>query len=281
MTFFTKMLWTMKSIVFSLLISTSFQSSQFIYLNNPETLNQTGILHKKKIIKNTQIRYFFHYKNGTRENQNFSVWNKKTVFGLKKSINISLEPEKSGYLSAKGFLLNNKTDSSLNFSCKLKPNEVVSGIIEGNFAKGDEVLYKFGESSEPIETLDLVQSDFSFDIPLVLEKNKKSSYRLGDGLPYTVRGQYGSDIIINIKPKETGWMKLSFSPRGGTGALVFENKRKVFCTNFEKPKSHVDSSVIYVVKDKTERLRFIPFGGLNYPIVLYFEYIYDYNPKLA
>ena len=201
----------MKSIVFSLLISTSFQSSQFIYLNNPETLNQTGILHKKKIIKNTQIRYFFHYKNGTKQNQNFSVWNKKTVFGLKKSINISLEPEKAGYLSAKGFLSNNKTDSSLNFSCKLKPNEVVSGIIEGNFAKGDEVLYKFGESSELIETLDLVQSNFSFDIPLVLEKNKKSSYRLGDGLPYTVRGQYGSDITINIKPKETGWMKLSFS----------------------------------------------------------------------
>ena len=192
-----------------------------------------------------------------------------------------MEPEKAGYLSAKGFLSNKKTDSSLNFSCKLKPNEVVSGIIEGNFAKGDEVLYKFGESSELIETLDLVQSDFSFDIPLVLEKNKKSSYRLGDGLPYTVRGQYGSDIIINIKPKETGWMKLSFSPRGGTGALVFENKGKVFCTNFEKPKSHVDSSVIYVIKDKTERLRFIPFGGLNYPIVLYFEYIYDYNPKLA
>ena len=146
MTFFTKILWTIKSIVFSLLISTSFQSSQFIYLNNPETLNQTGILHKKKIIKNTQIRYFFHYKNGTRENQNFSVWNKKTVFGLKKSINISLTPEKAGYLSAKGFLSNNKTDSSLNFSCKLKPKEVVSGIIEGNFAKGDEVIYKFGES---------------------------------------------------------------------------------------------------------------------------------------
>ena len=48
------------------------------------------ILNKKKIIKKTQIRYFFHYKNGTRENQNFSVWNKKTVFGLKKSINMAV-----------------------------------------------------------------------------------------------------------------------------------------------------------------------------------------------
>ena len=281
MTFFTKMLWTMKSIVFSLLISTSFQSSQFIYLNNPETLNQTGILHKKKIIKNTQIRYFFHYKNGTRENQNFSVWNKKTVFGLKKSINISLEPEKAGYLSAKGFLSSNKTDSSLNFSCKLKPNEVVSGIIEGNFAKGDEVLYKFGESSDPIETLDLVQSNFSFDIPLVLEKNKKSSYRLGDGLPYTVRGQYGSDITINIKPKETGWMKLSFSPRGGTGALVFENKGKVYSTDFEPAKTMNEATMIYVEKDKTEYIRFIPFGGLNYPILLNFQYVENYNPEIA
>jgi DNA-binding beta-propeller fold protein YncE len=281
MTFFTKMLWTMKSMVFSLLISTSFQSSQFIYLNNPETLNQTGILHKKKIIKNTQIRYFFHYKNGTKENQNFSIWNKKTVFGLRKSINISLTPEKAGYLSAKGFLLNNKTDSSLNFSCKLKPYEVVSGMIEGNFSKGDEVVYKFGESTELIETLEVIQSDFSFDIPLVLEKNKISSYRLGDGIPYTVRGQYGSDVIVNIKPKETGWMKLSFSPRGGTGALVFENKGKVYFTNFEKTKSYNDSSLIYVVKDKTEKIRFIPFGGLNYPIVLDFKYVEGYNPKVA
>ena len=281
MTFFTKILWTIKSIVFSLLISTSFQSSQFIYLNNPETVNQTGILHKKKIIKNIQIRYFFHYKNGTKENQNFSVWNKKTVFGLKKSINISLTPEKAGYLSAKGFLSNNKADSSLNLSCKLKPNEVVSGIIEGNFAKGDEVVYKFGESSELIETLDVIQSDFSFDIPLILEKNKVSSYRLGDGIPYTVRGQYGNDIIINIKPKETGWMKLSFSPRGGTGALVFENKGKVYFTNFEKTKSYNDSSLIYVVKNKTEKIRFIPFGGLNYPIVLDFKYVEEYNPKVA
>ena len=69
----------MKSIVISLLIYTSIQTSQFIYLNNPETLTQTGILHKKKVIKNTQIRYFFHYKNGTNKTQSFSLANKKTV----------------------------------------------------------------------------------------------------------------------------------------------------------------------------------------------------------
>jgi len=281
MTFFTKILWTMKSIVISLLISTSFQTSQFIYLNNPETLTQTGILHKKKVIKNTQIRYFFHYKNGTNKTQSFSLENKKTVFDLKKSINISETPEKAGFLSVKGFLSTKEIDSSINFSCNLKPQEVVSGIVEGHFSKDDEIVYKFGESSDFMYAQDIMQKHYAFDIPLVLEKNKTSSYRLGDGIPYTVRGQYGSDVIINIKPKETGWMKLSFSPRGGTGALVFENKGKVYFTNFEKPKSSIDSSVIYVVKDKTERIRFIPFGGLNYPIVLNFKYIENYNPKIA
>ena len=38
------------------------EKTQFIYLNNPETLKTTGILHKKKYSQNTNVRYFFHFK---------------------------------------------------------------------------------------------------------------------------------------------------------------------------------------------------------------------------
>ena len=83
-----------------------------------------------------------------------------------------------------------------------KPNEVVSGIMEGNFAKGDDVIYKFGESLEPIETLDLVQSDFSFDIPLVLEKNKKS-YPSAEFLSIVDSYDFAINYLFNLKNEES------------------------------------------------------------------------------
>ena len=42
-----------------------------------------------------------------------------------------------------------------------------------------------------------------------------------------------------------------------------------------------EATMIYVEKDKTEYIRFIPFGGLNYPILLNFQYAENYNPEVA
>ena len=281
MTFFSKILWTVKSAVLSLLISTDFQSSQFIYLNNPETITQTGVLHNKKITKDTKIRYFFHYKNGTKDNQKFTIKNNKEVKNLKKSINICDAPEVAGYLSAEGFLRATKKDTKINFNCTIKPDETVSGILEGNFYKGDEILYKFGSTDNKIDTINIAQQEHNYSVLLALDKKRGSTYRLGDGIPGTIRGQYGHDIIVEIKPKDTGWMKISFSPRGGTGALVFENKGKVYSTDFEPAKTMNEATMIYVEKDKTEYIRFIPFGGLNYPILLNFTIVEGYNSDIA
>jgi len=51
--------------VFSFMFGSMANQSCLIYLNNPETLTKTGVLHKKTFQNNNRVRYFFHYKNGT------------------------------------------------------------------------------------------------------------------------------------------------------------------------------------------------------------------------
>jgi hypothetical protein len=261
----------LKSLLTLSFFAVSNQPSYFLYLNNPETLTKTGIVHEKKIQKNTKIRYFLHFKNGTKSNQTFSFSTQKPVENLKKSFNSHELPERAGALTSKNFMLSKEKTSKISFSSSLSPETTISGIVEGIFKKDDIVRVQFGNTKNKIETFDFYQSSYSFQKDILLDLNSVVSYRLGEREEAMIPGGYGSNINLNVTPKQTGILKLSCSPRGGAGILVFSHRGIIYMTKLIPARENYNVMYLSVEKNKTETFTFIPCGGLNYPIRLDFS----------
>ena len=247
------------------------EKTEFIYLNNPETLKTTGILHQKKYSQNTNVRYFFHFKNGTKSTQKFYIKSNFVIKDLKYSYNIHRRPEFAGAKSTLDFMKSEYKNDTVNLSIDLKPNETISGMMDGKIIKDDNILFQFGNEKSNIRAVDYYQTKYQHNVNLDLKQNSSTKYRLGENIPNTVKGQYGNDININIKPKESGILSFKFSPRGGEGLLVFENRGKIYKTNLKAAYNKYEVMLVYVEKDKVETFKFIPLGGLNYPIELDFS----------
>ena len=54
-------------------------------------------------------------------------------------------------------------------------------------------------------------------------------------------------------------------------AEFFKGRRDAFIKNMKPDGKKFDSIVMYVEKDKKENFKFIPIGGLNYPIEIQFS----------
>ena len=282
MTLSLKLLLTMKSAILALFALTTNKPSYYVYLNNPETVTSTGILHKKTFEKNSHVRYFFHYLNGTDKSQQFSIKNKEIVTNFKKSINTDERPEFAGALTVKNFLKAETQNCKINITSNVNPEETISGILEGDFQKGDSITYKFGNNDLDLSSFDIYQSEYNFDIPINIGYDSAVQFKLGGGIENTVKGQYGSNINIVVNPKETGILKMTFSPRGGAGLLVFSNRGKIFITKLMPAFKKYDAFMISVEKGKKETFTFIPCGGLNYPINLDFSLQqFELNPDIA
>jgi hypothetical protein len=282
MTLSLKLLLTMKSAILALFDLATNKPSYYVYLNNPETVTSTGILHKKTFEKNSHVRYFFHYLNGTDKSQQFSIKNKEIVTNFKKSINTDERPEFAGALTVKNFLKAETQNCKINITSNVNPEETISGILEGDFQKGDSITYKFGNNDLDLSSFDIYQSEYNFDIPINVGFDSAVQFKLGGGIENTVKGQYGSNINIVVNPKETGILKMTFSPRGGAGLLVFSNRGKIFITKLMPAFKKYDAFMISVEKGKKETFTFIPCGGLNYPINLDFSLQqFELNPDIA
>ena len=257
--------------VFSFMFGSMANQNCLIYLNNPETLTKTGVLHKKTFQNNTRVRYFFHYKNGTDKKQKFVFSSQEKVYNLKKSITTHKSPEMVGAYTANNFLKSKEMNYQVKLVSCVEPNATISGILEGDFSKGDVVTCYFGNQENIIPSQDIYQLSYDFDFNFDVDYKKKASYRLGDGINNTVRGQYGSNVNIIINPKETGILKMTFNPRGGKGLLVFNNRGKIYMTDLKLPHQDYQVLLIQVEKGKKETFTFIPTGGLNFPIKVDFS----------
>ena len=98
-----------------------------------------------------------------------------------------------------------------------------------------------------------------------------ASINIGEKIDGTVLGQYGSDIKLYVNPMKSGVMKMSFSPRGGDGLLVFSHRGKITMTKFVSVKEELNVLNLKVEKNVPEVFTFIPIGGLNYPIKINFS----------
>jgi len=271
MALLSKTFLIVKSLLAFCAFAVSKQSSYFLYLNNPETLKETGIVHEKKFDKDTKVRYFLHFKNGTDKNQTFSFSTQKQVSNLKKSFNTHELPERAGALTSKNFLLSKETNAKVSMTSNLAPETTISGIVEGIFKKDDRVKVQFGNTKNKIESFDFYQSTYSFDKNISLNINSKLSYRLGEREETMVPGGYGSNINLIVTPTQTGVLKLACSPRGGAGILVFSNRGIIYMTKLIPARANYNVMYISVEKNKSETFTFIPCGGLNYPIRLDFS----------
>ena len=252
--------------VFSFMFDSMANQNCLIYLNNPETLTKTGVLHKKTFQNNTRVRYFFHYKNGTNKPQKFVFSSQEKVYNLKKSITTHKSPEMVGANTARNFLKSKEMNYQVKLVSCVEPNATISGILEGDFLKGNVVTCYFGNQENIIPSYDVYQLSYDFDFSFDVDYKKKASYRLGDGINNTVRGQYGSNVNIIVNPKENGILKMTFNPRGGKGLLVFNNRGKIYMTDLKLPHQDYQVLLIQVEKGKKETFTFIPTGGLNFPI---------------
>ena len=261
----------LKSFLAFCAFAVSQQPSYFLYLNNPETLKETGIVHEKKFDKDTRVRYFLHFKNGTSKNQTFSFSTQKQVSNLKKSFNTHELPERAGALSSKNFMLSKETNAKVSMTSNLAPETTISGILEGVFKKDDRVKVQFGNTNNKIESFDFYQSAYSFDKNISLDLNSQLFYRLGEREEKMVPGGYGSNVNLIITPKQSGVLKLSCSPRGGAGILVYSHRGIIYMTKLIPARANYNVMYLNVEKNKSETFTFIPCGGLNYPIRLDFS----------
>ena len=271
MTLVAKMFWIIKLALVSVFVCLQEKPTAFVYMNHPETLMSTGILHEKTFKADTQSRYFFHYKNGTSKGQKLHIQTKNTVNNLKKSINSHERPEISGSLTTKQFLSAPEENKKLDFTTYLEPNITLTGIIEGKFSKNDTIVFKFGNSENKLDTFTTFQNEYIFNHFYDLKLNNNITYKLGAREENLIPGQYGQTINLNIKPTASGIMKISFSPRGGSGLLIFSHRGKIYTTKLLSAQKEYDVMMISVEKNKIETFSFIPIGGLNYPINIYFS----------
>lgn len=274
-----KLFVSIKAIIVLLFSLYSSDNNYLLYLNNPETVKTSGILHQKKYTSNSKVRYFVHYKNGSDKNQKFYMRSDKKIKNLKKSFSSNQRPEYAGAQAVKNFFTNPRLYSSLNIYSTLEPDETISGIFEGEIEQGTNVICKIGNDNNKINSLDVYQLDYNINKNFILDSNKKISFRMGEIIDGKVDGQYGSDINVLINPKQNGMLKLSFSPRGGDGILVFMHRGIIHSTKLLSAKKTYDVFSVYVEKDKPETFTFIPLGGLNYPLRIDFElknYFTDY-----
>ncbi len=266
-----KLFVSIKAIIVLLFSLYSSDNNYLLYLNNPETVKTSGILHQKKYTSNSKVRYFVHYKNGSDKNQKFYMRSDKKIKNLKKSFSSNQRPEYAGAQAVKNFFTNPRLYSALNIYSTLEPDETISGIFEGEIEQGTNVICKIGNDNNKINSLDVYQLDYNINKNFTLDLNKKISFRMGEIIDGKVDGQYGSDINVLINPKQNGMLKLSFSPRGGDGILVFMHRGIIHSTKLLSAKKTYDVFSVYVEKDKPETFTFIPLGGLNYPLRLDFE----------
>ena len=186
-------------------------------------------------------------------------------------VNSDFLPERAGAQTIKNFMLSSAKSNKVNITTQLMPNETVSGIIEGTFLKNDTLIFKFGKSDKYIGAFNIYQNKYDFDISYQLTTNNSVQHKLGERGDNFIPGQYGQNINITLLPKQTGIMKLSFSPRGGAGLLIFSHRGKIYSTKLMPARSNSNVIMISVEKDKAEKFTFIPVGGLNYPINLDFS----------
>jgi hypothetical protein len=280
MTFIGKFILVTKMTVLSLFLSITNKDSYLVYLNSPETVKSSGLIYSQTFNKNSKVRYFFHYKNGTKNPMNFVIKANNKLENLKKSINTDFRPEIAGAKSGKSFMESMPKQSFVNYSSSVLPGCTISGILEADFEKNDYIEYYFDNKNE-ITKFDVLQDNYIFNHSYSINSNSTVSYRLGDNEDNTVKGLYGSDINIKITPKDSGILKLTFSPRGGSGLLVFSNKGKIYTTKLCDAKSYNEVFVCNVEKNISETFTFIPIGGLNYPILLNFSLHSFENTKVA
>ena len=276
-----KLFVSIKAVIVLLFTLYSSDNNYLLYLNNPETVKTSGILHQKKYTSNSKVRYFVHYKNGSDKNQKFFMKSDKKIKNLKKSFSSNQRPEYAGAQAVKNFFTNPSYYSALNICSTLEPDETISGIFEGQIEKDTSIVCKIGNENNIINSLDVYQLDYNINKSFILNLNEKISFRIGEIIDGKVDGQYGSDINVQINPKQSGILKLSFSPRGGDGILVFMHRGIIHSTKLLSAKKTYDVFSVYVEKDKSETFTFIPLGGLNYPLRLDFELKNYFNDKMA
>ncbi len=276
-----KLFVSIKAVIVLLFTLYSSDNNYLLYLNNPETVKTSGILHQKKYTSNSKVRYFVHYKNGSDKNQKFFMKSDKKIKNLKKSFSSNQRPEYAGAQAVKNFFTNPSYYSALNICSTLEPDETISGIFEGQIEKDTSIVCKIGNENNKINSLDVYQLDYNINKSFILNLNEKISFRIGEIIDGKVDGQYGSDINVQINPKQSGILKLSFSPRGGDGILVFMHRGIIHSTKLLSAKKTYDVFSVYVEKDKSETFTFIPLGGLNYPLRLDFELKNYFNDKMA
>lgn len=266
-----KLFVSIKAIIVILITLYCSDNNYLLYLNNPETVKTSGILHQKKYTSNSKVRYFVHYKNGTEKNQKFYFKSDKKINNLKKSFSSDFRPEFAGAYAVKNFFSNPTKQGLLNIYSILEPDETISGIFEGEIQKDTSLVCKIGNDNNIINSIDVYQMDYDINKKIDMCINQKINFNIGEIIDGKVDGQYGSNINVQINPSQNGLLTLSFSPRGGDGILVFKHKGIIHKTKLLPAKKKYHVITIFVEQNKTETFTFIPIGGLNYPIRLEFE----------
>jgi hypothetical protein len=252
------------------------QPGKFVYLNNPEKIYSSGLVMEHRFKEESKNKFFFHYINKTNRNIKFNIYS-SFVSNASFGLNTDKDPGKAGSKSIISFLKNKKLDGEIKKTLNLKPNETVSGSLEGNFKKDSIFKIAFDNSIKKINNVLMIDDDwkkvYNFQI------FDTAIHRLGENPPNDINGQYGYEVCLNLDVKKTGILKMSYSPRGGSGNIIFKYNDKIYESGFKKAYSRNDFLYIKVQKNENHKFFFYPIGGIDYPIEIRFDILVpsEYN----
>jgi hypothetical protein len=252
------------------------QPGKFIYLNNPEKIYSSGSIIEHRFNEESKNKFFFHYINKTNRNIKFNLYS-SFVSNASFGLNIDKDPGRAGSNATVSFLKNNKIDGQVKKTILLQPNQTVSGAIEGKFKKDSVFKISFDNSSKKINHVLLIDDDWQKVYNYQIEDF--AIHRLGENPPNDINGQFGYEVCLNLDVKKSGILKMSYSPRGGSGNIIFKYKDKIYESGFKKAYSRNDFLYIKVQKDENHKFFFYPIGGIDYPIEIRFDILVpsEYN----
>jgi hypothetical protein len=257
-----------KLIVFlAMLLASAVAYSDLYFMNSPETLRSTGVLHNLSLKPNTKSRLFFHYLNKTGATQNFTIRSDKKILAQYGHA-VSPDPSKAGLAAYNNLIGGKKKERKLDIVIVVPSGHTVSGMIDVNADEESKVVVALGQANTNINTTLFTAQSFFKQHLISLKGTDSQKIRIGNGVIGEFKGDYGTnhEIVARNDSKAPLEVEIYVSPRGGPINLGYVLNGTWRTTGLIPAYSNVRLAKVRLAPGQVLSLSHVITGGFNYPV---------------
>jgi hypothetical protein len=239
------------------------------FLNYPESVERPALMARESVKTGDRARFFFHYKNATSRNLNFTFNVTSPLQSASVGYSVNFQPGLAGSAAAAEFLKSVRMDRQVAIFVTVPAGHTVSGIVDGVFKQSGEAVARMGVGS-PAEGIRIITASV-IEETVRLDVTDSASVRMGTRREDRIPGDFGATFGIEVRNAAlaTRTIDVKISPRGGPIDLPFLVSGKVARSGYVPSKqSRTIHSVTLTPGAVMEMKVMIP-GGWNLPLDLY------------